>query len=88
MATTIAQVRRMVREHITRIEHEKLDYLYPDWRAIVGQVDIKKRKPDPKNAFRAWLATKDAGFQKRIECADSAFVISRTIQAFHAETGR
>lgn len=67
-------------------EMEALDDEHPEWRKIVGAVDITKTKPDPNNAFRKWLATKDAAYQQRLNSSDSAAVISRAIRRFQAET--
>lgn len=67
-------------------ELKALDAVYPDWKTIVGAVDATQQQPDPNNPFRKWLATKDAGYQKRLNNSDSAEVISRAIERFQRET--
>lgn len=67
-------------------EIKALDEEYPDWRRIVGAVDISKRQPDPNSAYRKWLATKDAAYQALINSSTSAAVIAGSIRAFQAET--
>ncbi len=67
-------------------EVEALEDAHPDWRSIVGAVDISKEQPDGNNPFRKWLATKDATYQARINGTESAAVISRAIQRFQDET--
>lgn len=84
------QMKRLVTEHASQArvdaEIEALEDEYPDWKRIVGQVDISKQQPDAANPFRKWLATKDAGYQKRLNDTNSAAVISRAIRTFQAET--
>jgi hypothetical protein len=82
-------MKRLVTEHATKAridaEIEELQEEYPDWRKIVGQVDISKQNPDAANPFRKWLATKDAAYQARLNSTNSAAVISRAISLFQAE---
>lgn len=59
---------------------------YPDWRAIVGAVDVSKQQPDPNNAFRKWLATKDAAYQKKINGTTSPREVEKAIALFQAES--
>jgi len=59
---------------------------YPDWRKIVGQVDISKQQSDPNNPYRKWLATKDAAYQALINSTNSAAVIAHSIRTFQSET--
>ena len=82
---------KLITEHSAKIradaEIESLEDAYPDWGKIVGKVDVLKgEKPDPANAFRKWLATKDAAYQTRLNSTHSAAVISRAIDRFQAET--
>jgi len=83
-------MKRLITEHATEArvaaEIEALEDDHPDWRKVVGQVDISKEKPDPNNAFRKWLATKDAAYQARLNGTNSAAVISRAISRFQDET--
>lgn len=83
-------MKRLVTEHATEArvaaEIEALGDDHPDWRKIVGQVDISKQQPDPANPFRKWLATKDAAYQARLNGTNSAAVISRAISRFQSET--
>lgn len=67
-------------------EVEALEDIYPEWRKIVGAVDITKEQPDPENPFRKWLGTKDATYQARVNGTESAAVISRAIRLFQNET--
>lgn len=67
-------------------EVEALEDTHPDWRTIVGAVDITKEQPNAENPFRKWLATKDATYQARVNGTESAAVISRAINLFQAET--
>jgi hypothetical protein len=82
-------MKRLVTEHATQArtdaEIEALEDEFPDWRKIVGQVDISKQQPDAANPFRKWLATKDAAYQARLNSTNSAAVISRAIRTFQAE---
>ena len=59
---------------------------YPDWRKIVGAVDITKQQPDPNNPFRKWLATTDAAYQALINSTNSAAVMAHSIRTFQSET--
>lgn len=68
-----------------RREVEALDDAYPDWREIVGSVDIKVERPDPNNPFRKWLATKSAAYRRRVETANSAELIGEAIRLFQNE---
>lgn len=83
-------MKRLVVEHATEArvnaEIESLNDEFPEWRKIVGQVDIAKQAPDKANPFRAWLATKDATYQARLNGTNSAAVISRAIERFQSET--
>jgi hypothetical protein len=67
-------------------ELEILEDAYPDWRQVVGAVDVRSEQPDPNNAFRRWLATKDAAYQNRVNTSESAAVIGRAIRLFQSET--
>ncbi len=71
----------------TAREMEALEDAYPDWKKIVGAVDISKGdKLDPNNPFRKWLMTKDVAYQDRLNRSNSAAVIGRAIERFQAET--
>ena len=59
---------------------------YPDWREIVGAVDISKQQPDPNNPFRKWLATRNAAYQKKINDTNSPREIEKAIVLFRAST--
>ena len=61
---------------------------FPRWRTIVGQVDIRKQAPDPKNPFRKWLATKDAAYQAMLYSTNSPREIEEAIVLFRAESQR
>lgn len=81
-----AKIETMLASYTSRREVEALEDAYPAWRDIVGAVDITKEQPDPNNAFRKWLSTKDAGYQARVNGTESAAVISRAIRSFQKET--
>lgn len=81
-----AKIERLIVEANVKREIEALEDQYPDWRTIVGHVDIATAQPDPNNPFRKWLATKDVGYQARINGTNSASVIGRAIRTFRAET--
>lgn len=76
---------RKVEERVLRLASEDLEDQHPDWQKIVGAV-AKGEKPDPNNAFRKWLATKDKPYQDRINGTTSAGVITRAINAFKSES--
>ena len=63
-----------------------LEDAHPTWRTIVGAIDARTQRPDPNNAFRRWLGTKDASYQKRLNDSESSTFISRAIERFQAET--
>jgi hypothetical protein len=60
---------------------------YPDWRTIVGAVDISKEPPNPNNPFRKWLSTRGAAYQARINGSDSPREIEKAIALFRADSG-
>jgi hypothetical protein len=60
---------------------------YPDWRTIVGAVDISKEPPNPNNPFRKWLSTKGAAYQAKINGTNSPREIEKAIALFRAEGG-
>ena len=80
------EIEQMLATLTSKREIENLEDAYPDWRKIVGAVDISKEQPDPENPFRKWLATKDAAYQARVNGAESAAVIGRAIRTFQTET--
>ncbi len=80
------QMKKLVAQHVVEHETEALEDAYPDWRTIVGAVDATKEQPDPGNAFRKWLSTKDDAYQARINSTLSAAVLSRAISQFKADT--
>lgn len=80
------KIESMLANYTSRREIEALDDVYPEWRTIVGQVDITKEQPDPENPFRKWLSTKEATYQDRVLSSESAAVISRAIRLFQKET--
>lgn len=82
----VDKIRQMMVTHTTEREIEALEDAYPEWRTIVGAVDINKEQPDPDNPFRKWLVTKDATYQARVNGSESAAVISRAIRLFQNET--
>lgn len=81
-----AKLEGMIASLTNKREVEILEDRYPDWRDIVGAVDVTKEQPNPDNAFRKWLGTKDAAYQARINGTESAAVITRAIRLFQTET--
>lgn len=81
-----AVIKRILAEHTSAREIEALEDVHPDWRDIVGAVDVTKEQPNPDNPFRKWLATKDATYQARVNNTESAAVIARAIRSFQTET--
>jgi hypothetical protein len=75
-----------LKDTLRQRELEILEEDHPDWAQIVGQVAGPNDKPDPDNAFRKWLATKDAAYQTRINHTMSPPVIARAIRLFQSET--
>ncbi len=80
------KIEGMLSQYTARREIEALEDAWPDWRTIVGAVDVSKEQPDPENPFRKWLGTKDAAYQERINGSESAQVIGRAIRLFQKET--
>jgi len=80
------KIEGMLASYTSKREIEALEDAYPDWRTIVGAVDGTSQQPDPANAFRKWLGTKDATYQARINASESAAVIGRAIRRFQDET--
>lgn len=74
-----------IKETLRARELEILEEDHPDWAQIVGQVAGPNDKPDPDNAFRKWLATKDDAYQTRINMTMSPPVIARAIRLFQSE---
>lgn len=89
--TTSAEVNtddldRRVTAGVLKLQTEALEDAHPNWQKIVGAVDVTRgEQPDPNNAFRKWLSTKDAAYQVRLNGTNSADVISRAISAFHKD---
>lgn len=80
-------LRASMQKAVTAAEIEDLEDEHPEWRKIVGAVDVANgEQPDANNPFRRWLATKDAAYQARIEGAQRASTISRAINRFQSET--
>ena len=77
----------MLASFAAKREIEALEDAYPDWREIVGAVDVSRGvQPDPNQPFRKWLAGKDATYQARVNNSESAAVIGRAIKLFQRET--
>ena len=80
-----ARLETMLATYTAKREIEALEDRYPTWREIVGAVGGGEQ-PDPNNAFRKWLATKDTIYQHRVNNSESASVIGRAINLFQKET--
>jgi hypothetical protein len=85
-ADTGTKLEDMLASYTAKRELEALEDAYPEWKAIVGAVDITKEQPPADNPFRKWLATKDIAYQTRLNSSQSAAVISRAIRTFQNET--
>lgn len=81
-----AKLESMLEAYTAKREIAFLEADHPDWRDIVGAVDVTTTQPDPNNPFRRWLATKDASYQRRINGSQSADVIGSAITTFRKET--
>lgn len=75
-----------IKNTLVELEIEDLEDAYPEWRAIVGAINVETEQPDPNNPFRKWLATKDKSYQDRINGTIRAPVIQRAIRLFQNET--
>jgi hypothetical protein len=80
------KIESMLASYTSKREVEALEDAWPDWREIVGAVDVTREQPNPDNPFRKWLATKDVAYQTRINGSESAQVIGRAIRSFQNET--
>lgn len=78
-------VNKSVRAGIQAREIEALEDDHPDWKTIVGAVDSAD-KADPNNAFRKWLGTQPADYQKKVNETHSAPVLARAIDKFKEAT--
>lgn len=76
----------LLAQYTAKREIEALEDAYPEWRTIVGAVDVTREQPDPNNAFRKWLGGKDAAYQTKVNSSESAQVIGRAIRLFQNET--
>jgi hypothetical protein len=85
-AVDATKIEGMLASYTARREIEALEDAFPEWRTIVGAVDITKEQPDGANPFRKWLAGKDEAYQQRINGSESAAVIGRAIRLFQRET--
>lgn len=73
---------REIKREIRTLEED-----YPDWRTLVGAVDVTQgAQPDPNNPFRRWLGTQPPAYQARLNASESAAVIGSAIAKFQAET--
>lgn len=81
-----AKLRSLVSTEAVKLQVEALEDSHPDWRKIVGAIDVSKdERPDPNNQFRKWLGTKDAAYQAKINGTNSAAIIARAIDLFEKE---
>lgn len=75
-----------IREHVRAQQHalelERLNEVYPDWRATVGAQD------DPSNRYRAWLQTKPAEYRERMNKTASGEMLKRSLDWYYAEEVR
>lgn len=81
-----AKLESLLAQYTAKREVEALEDAYPEWRTIVGAVDVSREQPDAANPFRKWLSGKDAAYQARINGSESAQIIGRAIRLFQNET--
>lgn len=82
-----AKIESLLAQYTAKREIEALEDAFPDWRQIVGAVNVRAgEQPDPENPFRKWLAGKDETYQDRINNSSSAAVMGRAIRTFQKET--
>ncbi len=75
-----AKMQEAVQAAIVENQKQELEELHPGWQKIVGA------HTDTDNAYRKWLATQPADYQKRIHDTYSASVTARSIEKFKADT--
>jgi hypothetical protein len=81
------KLQSLLAQYTAKREIEALEDAHPDWRNVVGAVNVAAgEQPDPDNAFRKWLGTKDAAYQAKVNGAESAAIIGRAIRTFQRET--
>jgi hypothetical protein len=80
-----AQIEALVADFNSKREVASLDEEFPDWRDIVGAVDVTMQQP-PDNAFRRWLSQQDIRYQTRINASDRASTIAQAIRRFQKES--
>jgi hypothetical protein len=82
-----AKIESMLVQWAAKRELAVLNDRHPDWREIVGAVDLASgQQPPADNAYRIWLATKPAEYQQAINGSELADVIGRSIRLFQRET--
>lgn len=82
-----ATIETMMATYGAKRELEVLEDQFPDWRDLVGAVDVSSgMQPDPDNPFRKWLSGKDIAYQQRVNSSESAAVIGRAIRTWQKET--
>lgn len=78
-------VESKVEARVIAMQKEALEDRYPDWRRVIGAVDISKgQEPDPNHPFRKWVGTLPEADQRKINSTNSADVVARFIERFHA----
>lgn len=84
-ADTATTFKSLLAAEKSKQQIEELEDQFPDWRTIVGAVDVTREQPDPNNGFRKWLAGKPVDYQNRVNGSESAAVIGRAIRTFQKE---
>lgn len=77
---------KLLKDTLRQRELEILEEDHPDWKDVVGFIPGPDGNPDPDNAFRKWLGTKDTVYQTRILQTVSPPVIARAIRLFQNES--
>lgn len=76
-------IRQHVRAQQNAVELERLNEVYPDWRVTTDTAGT-----DPANKYRAWLRTKPAEYQDRLNRTSSGEMVKRSLDWFHADEER
>lgn len=87
-APQIEEVNALVEDRVSKLTREThvalLDGISPGWEETIGLPNKDGEIPNTK--YRAWLATKPAEYQSRINDSVNALEIKRSIDAFTTET--
>jgi hypothetical protein len=80
----VVDVDAAVEKVLLKREEVALAKTYPDWGEIVGRPPAAGAPPVEGNAFRTWLATQPAEYQKEVGETNSPAVVQAAIDKFKA----